>query len=394
MANKKKILILAANPKNSSFLRLGEEVRDIEAGMERSKFREEFEVAVPKLALRSQDLRRALLDHTPTIVHFAGQGAGANGLLIEDDDGSSKLVSNESLARLFSFFKNCVECVVLNACYSEEQAKLFREHIDYVVGIEGEITNRQAIEFATSFYDALGAGESYKRAEEFGKDVVLNLKEESDRKKRKNFRNVLLANLGIGALLVISRFLGAFQTYELSTYDLLMKLSPIRPKDERIAIIAIKPSKLVEEKLYGDKLDTETPDRITDYKLIKVLEYLESHHKDRNGQLGIIGLDVFRDTPHDEPGGSLYRQLDSKSYTDVRKKMIDENKKIISVCHRPDSVKANPTGIKPVVEDGKNAIHGFSNFYYEGENSSQIVRLQTLSVSVEESAERLLYITF
>ena len=115
---KRKILILAANPKNSSLRRLDREVRDIEAGMKRSKLREEFEI-VTQLALRTGDIQRALLDEQPAIVHFAGQGAGANGLIVEDKDGKAKLVSTQALARLFKFLKEEVQCVVLNSCYSE-----------------------------------------------------------------------------------------------------------------------------------------------------------------------------------------------------------------------------------------------------------------------------------
>jgi hypothetical protein len=38
----KKILILSANPKDTSQLRLDEDVREIEAGMERCKYRDRF----------------------------------------------------------------------------------------------------------------------------------------------------------------------------------------------------------------------------------------------------------------------------------------------------------------------------------------------------------------
>lgn len=44
----KKILLLSANPTNTSKLRLDEEVREIEAGLERAKGRDEFKI-IPKL---------------------------------------------------------------------------------------------------------------------------------------------------------------------------------------------------------------------------------------------------------------------------------------------------------------------------------------------------------
>ncbi|PMB21346.1 CHAT domain-containing protein, partial [Fischerella thermalis] len=130
----KKILIISANPKNTSKLRLDEEVREIEAGLQRSKGRDQFEI-ICKWAVRTDDLRRALLDYEPQIVHFSGHGAGAQGLALENNAGEMQLVSTESLARLFKFFQDKVECVFFNACYSEAQAQAIHQHINYVTGM-------------------------------------------------------------------------------------------------------------------------------------------------------------------------------------------------------------------------------------------------------------------
>lgn len=162
----RKILILSANPQNTSPLRLDEEVRQIQAGLERAKKREQFEI-ISKWAVRSDDLRRALLDYEPEIVHFSGHGTGKQGLILESS-GVMQLVSSESLAGLFKLFGDKIQCVVLNACYSEFQAQAAYEHINCVVGMSQEIGDEAAIKFAIGFYDALGAGRSYKDAFEFG----------------------------------------------------------------------------------------------------------------------------------------------------------------------------------------------------------------------------------
>ena len=167
----KKILILTANPKNTDKLRLDEEVREIQAGLERAKKRDRFEI-VTRWALRVDDLRRALLDHEPQIVHFSGHGAGEHGLALENSSGQMQLVSTESLVRLFKLFKDTIECVVFNACYSEAQAEAIHQHVDYVVGMNKAIGDRAAIEFAVGFYDALGAGRSYTDAYEFGCSAI------------------------------------------------------------------------------------------------------------------------------------------------------------------------------------------------------------------------------
>ncbi len=163
----KKILILTANPKNTDELRLNEEVREIQEGLQRSRSRDQFEI-IAKWAVRPRDLSRALLDHAPQIVHFSGHGAGCDGLVLESDDGQMKLVSTEALARLFKLVQKTVECVVLNACYSEVQAVAIQQHIDYVIGMSQAIGNQTAIKFSMGFYDALGANRGYGDAFEFG----------------------------------------------------------------------------------------------------------------------------------------------------------------------------------------------------------------------------------
>lgn len=163
----KKILILSANPKNTSLLRLDEEVRSIQTGLERAKKRDQFEV-ISKWAVRADDLRRALLDEEPEIVHFCGHGMGIEGLVLEDNFGEMQLVSSESLAHLFKLFGDKIECVVLNACYSKAQAEAMYEYIGCVVGMGQEIGDAAAIRFAVGFYDALGAGRGYDDAFEFG----------------------------------------------------------------------------------------------------------------------------------------------------------------------------------------------------------------------------------
>lgn len=162
----KKILILSANPTNTNQLRLDEEVREIEAGLERSRSRDRFQI-ISKWAVRSNDLRRALLDHKPEIVHFSGHGAGSQGLALENNSGQMQLVKTQTLAGLFELFDS-IECVLLNACYSEAQAQAIYQHVDCVIGMNRAIGDRAAIEFAVGFYDALGADRSYEDAYKFG----------------------------------------------------------------------------------------------------------------------------------------------------------------------------------------------------------------------------------
>jgi AAA-like domain/CHAT domain len=162
----KKILILSANPKNSVSLRLDEEVREIEKGLTRAKMRDLFELE-QKWAVRPRDMQRAISDFKPQIVHFSGHGAGKDGLVLEDETGQAKLVSTSALTTLFELF-NQVECVVLNACYSEIQAEAIAQYIPYVIGMSQAVGDQAAIAFAVGFYDALGNGEDFESAYKHG----------------------------------------------------------------------------------------------------------------------------------------------------------------------------------------------------------------------------------
>lgn len=167
----KKILILAANPKGTSQLRLDEEVREIEAGLQRAQKRDQF-ILEQKWAVRPRDIQRALLDINPQIVHFSGHGAGEEGLMFEDETGRGKLVDGEALAGLFELFAEQVECVVLNGCYSQVQAEAIAQDIPYVIGMSQTIGDKAAIEFAVGFYDALGAGRSVEFAHRLGCSAI------------------------------------------------------------------------------------------------------------------------------------------------------------------------------------------------------------------------------
>ncbi|MFH7028005.1 MAG: CHAT domain-containing protein [Heteroscytonema crispum UTEX LB 1556] len=162
-----KILILSANPKNTDRLRIEEEVREIETELERAKSRDRFQI-INKGAVRVDDLSRALLDYEPQIVHFSGHGLGTEGLALENNLGKMQLVSTEALARLFKVFKDNIKCVFLNACYGEAQAEAIYQHIDCVVGMNQNVRDRTAIEFAKGFYRALGSGRSIEEAFELG----------------------------------------------------------------------------------------------------------------------------------------------------------------------------------------------------------------------------------
>ncbi|PLZ42971.1 hypothetical protein CBP27_03485, partial [Fischerella thermalis WC542] len=84
-----KILILTAIPHG---LRLDKEIREIEEAIRRASNRDLFEIRV-RTAVRPQDIRRAIAEEQPEIVHFCGHGLKDGSLLLEDEGGNNKPVS-------------------------------------------------------------------------------------------------------------------------------------------------------------------------------------------------------------------------------------------------------------------------------------------------------------
>jgi hypothetical protein len=147
-----KILILAALPDR---LRLDREIREIEDAIKRAVKRDLFETRI-RTAVRPQDIRRAIAEERPQIVHFCEHGLEDGALVLEDDGGNHKPVSPEGLAALFRLRSDYVKSVLLNACYSSKPAEAISQHINYVIGMNQPIEDRSAIVFAQGFYDGLG----------------------------------------------------------------------------------------------------------------------------------------------------------------------------------------------------------------------------------------------
>ncbi len=68
---------------------------------------------------------------------------------------------------------------MLNACYSEVQAKAISQYIKYVVGMNTAIGDKAAINFAVAFYDALVAGENVQFAYDLGCSQLVDLREDN-----------------------------------------------------------------------------------------------------------------------------------------------------------------------------------------------------------------------
>lgn len=172
MASKVRILFLAANAKDLSPLRLGAEVREIEAKIQSSSKRNYFEL-ISKWAVRPHDIAEALMRYHPTVVHFSGHASSTGEILLEDDVGKAKQVGAPQLLDMLSVFRDTIRLVVLNACYSGAGLADLSKDIDYIVATDSMIGDRAATAFAASFYQALGFGRTVQTAFEIGKRQIM-----------------------------------------------------------------------------------------------------------------------------------------------------------------------------------------------------------------------------
>ncbi len=162
-SEKRKILFLAANPTEGTQLNLGKELREIKDELAKGSQRDKFELK-SESAVRVPTITRAMMTEEPQIVHFSGHGYGESGLVVEDSIGNAKPFPTKNIDELFELFKENVSCVLLNACYSKEQAEVISKHGIHVVGMNNAIGDRAAIAFAIGFYQSLGEGKNYEFA--------------------------------------------------------------------------------------------------------------------------------------------------------------------------------------------------------------------------------------
>ncbi len=108
-------------------------------------------------------MNRALLDESPSVVHFCGH-AIEDGIMLLDDNGLSKLVPRQALADFLVMFDS-LECVLFNACKTAAVAEdTAKAGIPAAIGMKQPIHDPLAIKFAIAFYDAIFAGKDYKKS--------------------------------------------------------------------------------------------------------------------------------------------------------------------------------------------------------------------------------------
>lgn len=158
-----RILFVSANPWTTSRIRVDEEAREIFERLQEGPNRDRFELFKHE-AIRAIDLQRLLMMYQPHIVHFSGHGSKKKRIILGGAPGRGKEVSCQGLVEMFGLYKNHLRLVILNACFTKEQASSLSEVIDYSIGTGRGIGDKGSVAFAGAFYRALGFGKSIEKA--------------------------------------------------------------------------------------------------------------------------------------------------------------------------------------------------------------------------------------
>lgn len=175
IADRKTILFLTSSPTDEAKLQLEKEFVRISSSLQEGII--EYRL-VAEWAISPQELQHALLKHKPNFVHFSGHGEGGDeftgGIILNDSDAKAKLVSGRALKNMFRILskKIPIEIVLLNSCYSEDQATGICEHIPFVIGMNDSIDDDAAIEFSTGFYRGLAEEEDVEFAFELAVNMI------------------------------------------------------------------------------------------------------------------------------------------------------------------------------------------------------------------------------
>lgn len=192
-----KILFLASNPANTGKLSLDREfevVRETLVAAQAQNPSLAIEL-IQRTNVRNDDISEHLLDVRPHILHFAGHGdllrspaeaalsvgpgrwrglfisnweesaelssdeVKPSGIILGTESGSARLISAETLVRLFTIkqINEEIYFVVLNACWAQGQARdlVQRAAVPFAIGMNQPIHDEAAIRFTQGFYRAL-----------------------------------------------------------------------------------------------------------------------------------------------------------------------------------------------------------------------------------------------
>lgn len=158
------IMFASASPEKEVRLRVDKEFRQVTEKLRGARHRDRFRL-VQISALRFEDLRTALLEHKPHVLHLSCHGEPDGSLKFESGtEDDAKAVPKKKLLKLLRALGSSLRLVVFNACHSAQIACDVPPTISLSIGMNDAIYDSEAVEFSVAFYEALGFGETVQTA--------------------------------------------------------------------------------------------------------------------------------------------------------------------------------------------------------------------------------------
>jgi tetratricopeptide (TPR) repeat protein len=205
----KKILMLSANPENPVTRSRRKEISEITSALNRAAVAR-WEQGKNPTRFKPHDglnikasISQELSTIEPYIVHISGSASGIEGLILEGNSGRATSEKSEKLiANLFQDHVESIQCIILNGCYSDVQAREIVQHIEFVIGISQDLEESKVIKFLDDFYFYIGSERtiedsyqrSYSRLNGTGiqKNLMPILLDKSKEKQRRAWESDLL----------------------------------------------------------------------------------------------------------------------------------------------------------------------------------------------------------
>lgn len=188
-------------------LGLDEEAKAIGDRLQAAKYRNQLHFK-QEWAIRARDFGAKIVQHQPTVVHFAGHGqrgvakatslgdsrtprdarrvvhpahpthGGGDGAIgsvqVKSASGHAVAIPSKALRRTFRVLRDVIRIrgVVFNACHTGSLAKAISSDVEFAIGAGGPLDDKAAVAFSDGFYQAIGEGHSVQVAFDSGKAAV------------------------------------------------------------------------------------------------------------------------------------------------------------------------------------------------------------------------------
>lgn len=165
----KVVLFISSTAIGQTLLDIDTEWAKINSALRNSHLRHTL---VPRRRLNCDidKLSHLLQSYRPYYVHISCHG-DEKGLWLRDRDSRGATYSYENLARILKrSYQDNLRGVFLSCCHGADGAQVIANAVGQVVAMNGEVLDKQAIQFSKAFYQSLGTGRSWEQAYQWAMD--------------------------------------------------------------------------------------------------------------------------------------------------------------------------------------------------------------------------------